>query len=78
MNNNASSPWWYGYTGSHPSQPSFITLDITPNKITAKAYRIDGILGVDANNITIVKDYGQQEIVNFDSVEIPYRNKGKK
>ena len=78
VNNNPNSPWWYAYTGSHPSQPSFITLDITPDKITSKAYRIDGILGKDANNITIVKDYGQQEIVEFDSVEIPYRPKGKK
>ena len=78
VNNNASSPWWYAYTGSHPSQPSFITLDITPDKITSKAYRIDGILGKDANNITIVKDYGQQELVMFDSVVINYRPKGKK
>jgi hypothetical protein len=71
-------PWWYGYQGSHPAQPSFITLDITPDAITSKAYRIDGILGKDLNGITIVKDYGQQEIVEFDSIVIPYRNKGKK
>lgn len=71
------SPWWYGYTGTHPSQPTYITLEISWNTIKAKAYQILKVLGKDENGITIVNDYGVQTQYLFDECTINWRSKGQ-
>lgn len=71
------TPWWYGWIGSHPSQPSYITLDIAWDKITINTWLINGILSKDRNGNTIVADYGTQEITLFDEHVINWRTKGQ-
>ena len=70
-------PWWYGFKGNHPNQPSYLMLDIGYDKIELKSYKINGILVKDANNNSIVADYGTQTKEMYDSYTINWRPKGQ-
>ena len=70
-------PWWYSYRGSHPSQPTYATVEIGWDTIDFKCYQVMNVLGKDKNGNTIVLPYGTQEKSLFDSSTINWRAKGQ-
>lgn len=70
-------PWWYGYQGNHPSQPTYATLEIGWDEIRFNCYQVMNTLSKDKNGNTIVVPYGSQTKSVFDSCTIPYRAKGQ-
>ena len=72
MNNNG-----YALKSSHPSQPTYATLEITWDNIIYNCYQCMGVLGKDINNNTIVLPYGTQEKRLYDTFTIPWRSKGQ-
>lgn len=80
--NSANQPWWYE-KGLITSQPCYCMLDIGWDKISFKAYTVDGTLTKDDNLNIIVNDYiptGQEHAQtrnNFDSLEINYSERNK-
>ena len=70
-------PWWYGYQGNHPSQPTYATLEIGWDNIKFNCYQIMNTLSKDKNGNDIVIPYGNQTKALFDSCTIPYRPKGQ-
>ena len=45
-------PWWYGYQGNHPSQPTYATLEIGWDEIRFNCYQVMNTLSKDKNGNT--------------------------
>ena len=70
-------PWWYALKASHPSQPTYATLEIGWDTIEYKCYEVMNVLGKDKNNQTVVIPYGTQEKYLYDAFTINWRQKGQ-
>ena len=70
-------PWWYGLRSSHPTQPTYATLEIGWDKIEYKCYKIMNVLGKDKNGQSIVIPYGTQTKELYDSYTLNWRRKGQ-
>ena len=70
-------PWWYGLRSSHPTQPTYATLEIGWDKIEYKCYKIMNVLGKDKNGQSIVIPYGSQTKELYDSYTLNWRRKGQ-
>lgn len=70
-------PWWYGLRSSHPTQPTYATLEIGWDKIEYKCYKIMNVLSKDKNGQSIVVPYGSQTKELYDSYTLNWRRKGQ-
>ena len=70
-------PWWYGLRATHPTQPTYATLEIGWDKITYNCYQIMNVLGKDKNGQTIVIPYGTQTKKLYDTYTLNWRPKGQ-
>ena len=70
-------PWWYGLRSSHPTQPTYATLEIGWDRIEYKCYKIMNVLSKDKNGQSIVVPYGSQTKELYDSYTINWRAKGQ-
>ena len=67
----------YGLRATHPTQPTYATLEIGWDKITYNCYQIMNVLGKDKNGQTIVIPYGKQKKKLYDTYTLNWRPKGQ-
>ena len=70
-------PWWYALKSTHPTQPTYATLEIGWNSITYNCYQIMNVLSKDKNGNTIVVPYGTQTKKLYDTYTLNWRPKGQ-
>lgn len=58
------TPWWYGYTGEHPYNPSFLMWDIGYNDIKFKCIGVTGVMVYDEK----LKSYVLNDKISMDQL----------
>ena len=79
------TPWWYGFRGDHPYNPSYITWDISWNEIRLQSKSVTGIMLFDErskldtslNSYVVKEDVSLNDLnaVVIDEITIPHRSR---
>ena len=72
------TPWWYGYTGEHPYNPSYIMWDFGYNEINMSCYGVTGIMKYDSKlkSYVLADDITMDDLgkVTYDALTITHKS----
>lgn len=77
--NGNGQPWWYGFEGVLPKQPTYIMADFGYDSVTFNMYYINNIVTTDLTKKTTVSDFDPSvnQKVQFDTLTVNYSDRNK-